>query len=237
MKNTKKLITLLLVAITLNSCVVSGVQGSKNVTTENRVIKSDFEGIKVSMGIEVQLTQGETTDIEVEMDDNIHELLITEVKEGVLHIYFDEQVGYCKQKMLHISMPNIKKLTTSSGAAIRSQNEIATIELVLNSSSGSNLNIEADATRIDCDASSGANVTLKGICKNLYINASSGSSINATNLETTTVKVGASSGANIKVYASSSLDANTSSGGSISCKGNPEQKSINKSSGGNIHVE
>ena len=238
MKNAIKLILLaLLLATTFTSCVLSGIQGSKNVTTENRIIKSDFDGVKVSMGILVRLTQAKEVNLQVEMDDNIHELLITEVEDGILHIYFDEQVGNCKQKTIHLSMPTITQLTTSSGASIRGQNKIETTELKLNSSSGSGLNIEADATRIDCDASSGANMTLKGICKNTYANASSGSNINATHLESITVKAGVSSGANIKVYATNSLDANASSGGSIHCEGNPEQKSISKSSGGSVHIK
>ena len=236
MKNLSKLIVLLLLT-TLTSCVVSGVKGSKNVTTENRIIKSDFDGIKVSMGILVELTQAKEVSVEAEMDDNIHELLITEVKDGILHIYFDEQVGHCKQKTVRLSMPTIAQLKASSGARIKGQDKIKTTELELNTSSGGGIKLDIETTRIDCNASSGASMTLEGICKNSYTNASSGSNIDASKLESVTAKATVSSGANIKVYASNSIDANASSGGSVYCEGSPEQKSINKSSGGSVHVE
>jgi len=237
MKKITQLIVLVLIGTLLTSCLVSGVQGSKNVTKETRMIKSNFNGIKVSMGIEVLLTQGNTADIEVEMDDNIHDLLVTEVEDGILHIYFDEKIGWCKQKTVRITTPEINKLQASSGSSIKGLSIITTSALVIDGSSGSGVQIEVDANRLECNASSGSNITLDGTCKNVYLTSSSGSSITAKNLEAVSAEANASSGANIKLFSTNNIDANASSGGSIYCKGNPKQKSISKSSGGSITID
>ena len=84
MKTLTKITALLILLISTTSCFVdglSGIKGNKNVVSENRNITTDFNEIKVQQGIQLFITQDNTTKINVEADENIIELLITEVKE------------------------------------------------------------------------------------------------------------------------------------------------------------
>jgi hypothetical protein len=52
----------------------------------------DFHGIKVSGGIELYLTQGDEEAVAVSASDpEFRDRLKTEVKDGILHIYLDDQ--------------------------------------------------------------------------------------------------------------------------------------------------
>lgn len=234
----KKLLILIVLSILTTSCINlnTGITGSKNVTTESRNISSDFTGIKVSQGIEVLLTQDAETSLTAEMDDNLHELLITEVKEGILKIYFKENVSKRKASTIYLTMPKISKVKTSSGSEVIGQNTLKVNDLNLDSSSGSEINLQLDANSIESESSSGSQIDLKGTCNNLSAKASSGSGIDAEELVAIEVTAKASSGASIDIQATESITAKASSGASIDCEGNPKEKNVQKSSGGDVRV-
>lgn len=232
----KKLTTILFITLFATSCMLTGVVGSKNVTTETRTITDSFTGIKVSQGIEVQLTQDNDTSLSVEMDDNLHELLVTEVVDEVLKIYFDKNVSKRKASTVYLSMSKISSIKASSGAEVNAQNTLRVDELILDSSSGSEIELRVDALSIESESSSGSEIDLKGKCSDFTADASSGSEIDADELIAETVNAKASSGSDIDAHASKSITAKASSGGSIYCEGNPKETNFEKSSGGSISI-
>lgn len=236
MNTINKLIVLVLLGLLSTSCLMTGVIGSRNVTTENREINEDFTGIKVSQGIEVVLTQDAQVSLSAEMDDNLHELLITEVEDGILKMYFEKNVSKRKASIIYLSMPKISSIKTSSGSEVDSNNTLKVNDLYVDASSGSEINLRVDANSIESESSSGSEIDLIGTCISLSADSSSGSQIDADELQAETVNAEASSGSDINVYASESLTAKASSGASIDCDGNPKEKSIKKSSGGDVDV-
>jgi len=80
MKTIKILLTIILAA-TLTSCQFDfnpGVDGNGNVVTEERSVSS-FEKVKGSAGIDVYLTEGNENKIVVEADENLLELIETDI--------------------------------------------------------------------------------------------------------------------------------------------------------------
>ncbi len=236
MKNLTKIFIFISLGLLGTSCMITGVAGSKHVTSESRDIPSDFTGIEVKQGIEVQLTQDNNPSLTVEMDDNLHKLLVTEVKEGVLQIYFSENVGKRKASTVYITMPNIQMIHTSSGASVRSNNTIKTPDLQINTSSGSEVNLRVTAKNITAKSSSGSQIVLKGGSDNLDLTSSSGSEIDTDDLITKNVEAKASSGSDIHLKATEHFTGKASSGASIDCSGNPSEKNMSKSSGGSIQI-
>lgn len=222
---------------TANSCIfdgVIGVKGNRNVVSEDREIRSDFDVINVQQGINLYVTQGKPTDIRVEADENILDLLITEVKNNELNIYFEKNVYQAKARNVYLTAENISKILASSGASVISENTLQTETLELDSSSGSTIKIHANANVIKSESSSGSNITLIGKSNSFSANSSSGSSINASELKTVNTIANASSGANIDVNVTGKLTANASSGGGIDYEGNPTKVDKETSSGGSV---
>ena len=67
--------------INLNS---SGVTGNGNVSTIDRTLEADFTEIEVSRGLDVYLTQSDAASIKVQADENLHDIIITKIENGVL---------------------------------------------------------------------------------------------------------------------------------------------------------
>lgn len=236
MKTLSKILFLSAIALTLNACVFTGVTGSRNVSTESREITESFNKLSVSQGIEVILTQEPKVSMTIEADDNLHELLITEVENDVLKIYFSENVGNRKSSKVYLSMPELVSINTSSGSEVNGQNTFEVEKITLDSSSGSQIEVRLNAQEVSASSSSGSDITIKGNCLFLIADSSSGSEINATELISQDVRANASSGADIDVISTQNFTGNASSGASINCDGNPKVKSIDKSSGGSVSV-
>ena len=92
MKTLFKLSALVFLLIGTTSCFIDGVKGDGNVITKNRKISDDFSRIEVSRGLDVYLTKSKNVALEVEADENLHELITTEVRDGVLKISSERNI-------------------------------------------------------------------------------------------------------------------------------------------------
>ena len=135
-----------------------------------------FASISANADLEVFLIQNSEVKVDVEADDNLQDIIKTEVSNGELKIYTEKPIGHAIAKRVYVSFKTIHSLKASPGSSIKSK-----MELKLNS-----LNLSA------------------------------------------------SSGANLKLYASEKIVAKASSGGNIRVGGNPNERNVEKSSGGDV---
>ncbi|GAA4239556.1 hypothetical protein GCM10022291_34340 [Postechiella marina] len=239
MTTLTKIIVTTLLSLMLCSCnfdfnLNTGVAGNGNVTKENRGVTNTFNAIKASEGLDVYLNQSHNENIIVEADNNLHELIITEVVNGVLKIHTSKNIGRATSKKVIVNFKNISKISSSSGSDVYANKVINANHLELSTSSGSDMELEVNASVINCKSSSGSDLRLSGQTEKLIAQASSGSDINAGNLKAQSSQVKASSGADIVVNTSKELVAQASSGGDIKYYGNPIKVDKNNSSSGSV---
>ena len=242
MTTLTKFIVGLIVSIMLMSCQFNsnfgiGVRGNGNVETIERHINEDFNEIKVSRGLDVYLTQSDNISVEVEADQNLHDIIMTEVENNVLRIYADENINYSASKKVMVSFKTINKITATSGSDVYSTNTITVESLELKTTSGSDMELDVDTHVIECRSTSGSDLRLSGRTDKLYAEATSGSDIKAGNLKTKTCEARATSGADITVNTSEELYAKASSGGDIKYYGNPEKISKKDGVSGSIRKQ
>ena len=222
----------LLVGLLFNSCLY-GIKGSGKVVRNERQV-SPFGAISVSAGLEVVLTQDTLVKVIVEADDNLQQIIKTEVSNGELKIYPKERISSCEAKRIFVTFKTIHSLEASSGSDVTSKKELKMPSLQLSVSSGANIDLALVVKTLNADGSSGGNVKLTGSAESFEVEGSSGANIKARELEAKTCNAGASSGANLKVNVTEKISAQASSGGNIEVKGNPKERNVQKSSGGNV---
>lgn len=237
---TKKLLSILFLATLLSSCNVNmfnRINGNRNVITENRKANEDFTKIKVSTGLDLYITQGATTEIIVEADENLQDIIITEINNGVLKIYSEKNIWRAKARKVYVTLETLEGLSATSGSDIYSQKTLQVNDLAVSATSGANIRIDLDANSVTSSATSGADIEITGIANNHTSSATSGASIDAYNLRSKNVTVKVSSGADINIYASESIAAKATSGGDIDFKGSPKSVTKKSSSGGSISAK
>lgn len=234
MKNKKSctFLTLLVIALLAGSCII-GIKGSGRVVKNERIAET-FESIVVSAGLEVILSQDSILKIIVEADDNLQEIIKTEVSNGKLKIFPEERIKSAAAKRIYVTFKDINSLKASSGSEIKSDRELRLSALQLSASSGARVELDLAVIKLMVEGSSGGDITLSGSAESLDIDGSSGAVIKASDLPGKTCNAGASSGANLKIFVSEKINAKVSSGGNIKVSGNPKERNVEKSSGGNL---
>jgi hypothetical protein len=214
-----------------------GVKGNGNVETVERNISDDFTEIKVSRGLDVYLTQADDVMVEVEADQNLHDIIMTEVENNVLRIYAEENIHSASSQKIHVSFKDIQKITSTSGSDVYSTNTIVAESLELKTTSGSDMELDVNAKVVECRSTSGSDLRLSGRTDKLYAEATSGSDIKAGNLKSKTCDAKASSGADITINTTEELYAKASSGGDIKYYGNPEKISKKDGVSGSVRKQ
>ncbi len=233
MKKFKTLFILILIAV----IGINTTFASNSDKTEYRKVK-DFSGIKVSAGIDLYITMGETEEVKIVADDDIIDDVITEVKDGTLRIYIKDKNWFSwnvsGSRKAYVTVKELVAIYASSGSDVVSENTLKGESLKVKASSGSDVEIDVYYKNFSLDSSSGSDAKISGKVKTFEAKASSGSDIKARNLQSVICKVNASSGSDITVSVSDELYAKASSGGDIRYYGNPEIRDINESSGGDV---
>ncbi len=227
-----------LLALFTSSCAFDinfgeGKRGNGEVVEERREVVANFTEVHASEGLDVFVTQGTDFKITVEADENIIDLIGTDIRDGRLKVHAIENIGRAT-KNVYVTLPDISELNSSSGADLIVQNTISVDRIELDASSGSDLEVEVNAQEVIADASSGADIKVSGRTDVLYADASSGSDIKARGLVTKRCTADASSGADISVNVSESLVADASSGADISYTGDASVQK-KKSVSGSVH--
>ncbi len=212
----------------------NSVKGNGNVVEQTRNI-DDFEGIKASTGVNVYITQADDFKVVVEADENLHKIIKTEVNSGILKVYCDESVKLAKKLDIHVSLPKLNLIKTSSGADAYTVGVFETDEIELEASSGSDIKAELVAQKVDAAVSSGADIVIEGKTDYFVGRSSSGSDIKAKELVSKYAKASASSGGDVYITVTEELEAHASSGGDVNYYGDPAKTDVSSSSGGDVN--
>ena len=228
------IISLLMLSCNFSMNLGEGVDGNGNVVTMDRDISSDFNEIKVSQGIDLYITQSDAIGLSVEADENLQDLIITDVENSILRIYTTENIRRASSKKVLLNIETISAIKATSGSDIYSTNTISVPNLELNCTSGADITLDVITETLNCKSTSGSDINVSGTTKSLIAEATSGSDIDASNLKAQTSNVKATSGADISVNTSKELTANATSGGDIRYSGNPEKVNKSDNSAGSV---
>ncbi len=235
MRNIQYL-TLLVLIIGTASCFVSPhetIYGSGNIVTDQREI-GDFTGLKVSSGIDVIIRQGTDISLELEADDNLHDVIITEVVDNTLKIYTKKNIRKAKSKKIFLQYRDLNTIRISSAGDVTGENTLQTDILDIDLSSAGDLDLDVQAERISCDISSSGDARLSGNTDVLIASLSSAGDLHAYDLIARKVDVSCSSAGDARVYGTEEFNLRSSSAGSIYYKGDGNLVNKHTSSAGSI---
>ena len=195
----------------------------------------DFTGVKVSTGIDVYLKQGNNMSVTVEADENLHEYIITEVRDGVLNIYTDANIRDAERKRVYVTMKEVNSVKTTSAGDVIGETPVKSDRLELSASSAGDIKLEVKAKDINIDISSSGDMTLNGEADILKADLSSAGDLNAYNLKVREADISASSAGDADINVTEKITARASSAGDINYMGDPKYIDSHSSSAGGIH--
>lgn len=208
----------------------------KVINDPNAEVRSigPFTGIDVSGGIDLYLSTGSEALAVSAAKPEYRERIRTEVENGILKIWYDSKTGINissdKRLKVYVSYTTLHSLEASGGSDVRVDGTIASEELVLRISGGSDFSGKVEAAKLIVRQSGGSDVHISGKATSLAVDASGGSDFKGYGLVAEVCDLEASGACDIEVTASKVLSARASGASDISYKGSPTVKEA-KSSG------
>lgn len=140
------------------------IKGSKIVTTKLRDI-SNFNNLEVRDNIEVFFEKGETSNLKIEADDNLHAFIAVTSFDNTLQLSTTKQITRYSKLIVRITYAHdIKSIITKDDAIVNAIQEITSDDIVIKSLDNSKLfmNVNARNFVLQTDNKSNVELNLKG---------------------------------------------------------------------------
>lgn len=223
------LITLLIIV----SCNVIGEIGSGNVIREERKVSS-FNGIEVSGAYDIKLIQGTANSVVIEADDNLMDLIRTEVRGSTLVIDNKKPIAHSKSLKVYITFTELKSIDVSGAVNIESQGKLTLSEMAISGSGACDGKLEMDVQKLKIDCSGGSKLKLEGSAKDVDVDASGAVDLFAFDFPAETYKLDISGAGKAEINVSKELNVDISGAASVRYKGNPVKNIQDISGAGSV---
>jgi hypothetical protein len=169
MKNFSFVLCALLFTIVAFAQKRDKIKGSKNVTITQKEVPV-FETVEVEDNLEIYLVKGTSQSLEIEADDNLHDVIKTDVTGTTLRIYTGKEISSAKKITVRITyIDGLKNITAKHQALLYAVKELEldsiTVKnldysksylnvkanyfgLVMNDKTKSEINVKANSTSI-----------------------------------------------------------------------------------------
>lgn len=201
-----------------------------------------FEGVTVSGAIELYVSQGPQAVAVSASDRELTEEIITEVKDGILHIRFRSQKSWWsdqwnttgKKFRAYVSAEKFRKISLSGSGNIRIEGTIKADDLDMSLSGSGNIGGNVVADDLSVRLSGSGNTKLTGSANNARINTSGSGNIVCGELVTEKCDLRMSGSGNAEVHVNKELSASISGSGNVRYRGNGSLVSASTAGSGKI---
>lgn len=198
-----------------------------------------FHAIEVSDGIDVYLENGDEAVAVSASQQKFRDKIKTTVEDGVLKIIYKNDVGHIllhedRKLKAYISYKQLNEITASTGCDIKSNGTIKSQSLSLKVSAGSDFKGKVDVGELRISQQSGSDIELEGNATTVVIEGSSGSDFRGYKLFSDIARVDISGGSDVEITVNKELSAKASGASDINYRGNPSVKESNTSGASSI---
>lgn len=214
----------------------NGTEGTGPVQTETRNVDG-FHGVQSDIPGDIEIRVAPSYSVEARAQGNLLPLLKTEVENGVLHVYFDENVSSSKEITLVVSGPSFDELSVSGSGKIKVETPIQSEKMeIAVSGSGDLTMLQATFGALECSVSGSGNVEIGGTANNAETHISGSGEINAKKLTINELKAHVAGSGSIYAHVNQRIEAHVSGSGNVFYTGDPSVDS-DVSGSGNVSRE
>lgn len=195
MKHTIHLLSLFLV-LSLSSCknvtsvtVGNGpaIEGNGVVITENRNLRDNFYKVTAQGIVNVHLTKGNSKEIKIQAEENLMDLIVTEVKNGNLLLAIKGNLKTTKPINIYLDYQDLNEVTSSGSTNVYVASPLSEDSIKLSSSGASNISLAAiNANQLFVKTSGSSNIKINSLIRtnNADLESTGASNITASSIET-----------------------------------------------------
>lgn len=222
--------------------VIIGIQSNAQTVINDKNVQlrnvGSFSAIKVSGGIDVYLSQGNEDAVAVSASDEAYrDNIKTEVKNGVLNIYYDNNsFGFNSNKKLraYVSFKTLESIEGSGACDFIINDVLKGNNLRVTLSGACDMKGIVNIRNAQFDLNGASTVKISGEINNLKLEASGASDLKNYDLVVDNCIAQLSGASDAKLTVNKSISAKASGASSLYYKGNPEVRDVSSSGASNI---
>jgi len=193
------------------------IDGSGNVIFESRDVDK-FDSIDLEVPGNLYITQGENQPLRIEGDDNILQVLLTDVVDDKLIVDSDECIRPTNPINIYVSAKEIRRLNSGSGKIIsQSQINSDTLEVDITGSGSSDLIL--NVSELNTAISGSGDIYLNGAAKVHNSEISGSGNVRAFDLSTEMTDITVSGSGNAQINVLENLEVDILGSGVVFYKG------------------
>ncbi len=210
-----------------------GIKGNGNVTKQERQLDS-FSSLDVGGAFKVFLTQGDKEFVIVEADENLLDVISTEVRGNTLVIKTTQDIRDSEALNIYLTFKNLDEMDISGACRLIGENKMKFGDLDLECSGASDVELKFAAQELSLDFSGASQIELYGSAESVDLDLSGASGFDGYDLEADINNVDVSGASHAKIFVNNELSAEVSGAASLKYKGDPVIKEHDVSGAGSM---
>lgn len=218
--------TLIFTLFTVSSCIdddgnfFSDCEKGQGPVVEQVLSLPDFTGVEVKTSVDVFISQGDEVSVLAKGEQNIIDLLETDVRNNVWEIEFDDCVSNFKLEIF-ITMPEIDYLKISGSGEITGETFFDVDDLTLRITGSGEMCLGLTAENIDAKITGSGDMEMEGEAGELDLKITGSGDVNAfpLNVQRADIEITGSGDASLTVL--EQLKVKITGSGDVLYKGNP----------------
>ena len=195
---------------------------------------NEIKSIDLEMHANVYLIKGDTQSVVISAQQNILDVLKTEVKGDKLIINSSESISVTQPVELWITVKNIEDIELSGSGNIASTTEFTSDKITVDLSGSGKISLVIAAEKFSGDISGSGDIYLKGKVSKADLDISGSGNIFANDCAVDKCKIDLNGSGDAKINVLSELNASIDGSGSILYSGNPQKVKSDVNGSGHI---
>lgn len=230
-----RIATACILILSLSACSELIGEKGNGVRITEKIKVGDFNRLEISGSFEVILTENNTDEVVIEIDENLLRYIDITVRGTLLEIDSDRRLDSKDGIIIEVPVKKLASLSSSGASSIQTTNPLQSDNININLSGAGKLDLMLDASDVSIEVSGATLVYLEGSAKTFDIEMSGAGSLEASDFEVQDCFVQISGVGNILVNVTGTLDAEVSGLGKVEYIGNPQSVKGDVSGVGNIN--
>lgn len=198
------------------------IYGNGNVVKQERQVES-FNSISVSLGCKIYLEQGNSESLMIKTDENIQEVIETEVRNGELRISSEYEIRDKEELVIYLTVKELNKIKVSGALKLYAEEIIRAEEFSLDISGAADIDMKMETSKFYAQVGGTLKLDIEGKSRLAVYDISGVVDLNGFDFICDAVDIEFTGVGTANIYAEKILKAELSGFGRIKYKGNPQK--------------